>query len=95
LYVFSNDRVVRERILREISFGGGCVNDAVMQIANGRLPFGGVGESGLGSYHGEAGFRAFSHYKSIVERSLWPEFALKYSPRTARKLKLLRRLVGR
>lgn len=94
LYLFTRDAAVREKVLREVSFGGGCVNDAVMHIANGRLPFGGVGESGLGSYHGEAGFRTFSHYKSILDKPTWFEPSLKYFPHTPRKLALLRWLVG-
>jgi aldehyde dehydrogenase (NAD+) len=68
LYLFTGDDALKERILDEISFGGGCINDAVVQVTNGNLPFGGVGASGTGTYHGEAGFRAFSHFKSIVDR---------------------------
>ncbi|HZZ75242.1 MAG TPA: aldehyde dehydrogenase, partial [Puia sp.] len=64
LYLFTNNDVVRKKILSEISFGGGAVNDAVMHFSNSRLPFGGVGHSGMGSYHGKAGFDTFTHYKS-------------------------------
>lgn len=94
LYLFSNDRRITERVLREIPFGGGCVNDTLMQLSSSRLPFGGVGESGMGSYHGEAGFRTFSHYKSVLERSWWPDVPLRYAPYTATKLKLIRWLTG-
>lgn len=66
LYLFSESKQVQKRILREVSFGGGCVNDTVMHVGSPYLPFGGVGESGIGAYHGKAGFDAFSHYKSIV-----------------------------
>jgi aldehyde dehydrogenase (NAD+) len=68
LYLFTDDADVKDRVLNEVSFGGGCINDAVVQVTNGNMPFGGVGASGTGNYHGEAGFRAFSHYKGIVER---------------------------
>ena len=93
-YIFTTDEKVKNRVLNEISFGGGAVNDAVMQISNARLPFGGVGESGTGSYHGYAGFRAFTHYKSILDKPNWLELNLKYYPHTSGKLNLIRRLLG-
>ncbi len=68
-YVFSNSKSVTNKILSQISFGGGAVNDALMHILNNNLPFGGVGESGIGAYHGKFGFRTFSHYKSILDKS--------------------------
>jgi len=77
-YVFSSDKKEQESILRELSFGGGCVNDALMHISNNTLPFGGVGESGFGSYRGEAGFKSFSHYKSILNKSTYFELPFKY-----------------
>jgi aldehyde dehydrogenase (NAD+) len=91
-YVFTNAKVIRDRVLNEISFGGGAVNDAVMHIANGYLPFGGVGESGMGSYHGKAGFAAFSHFKSILDKPFWGEPNLKYSPYSNTKLNWIKRL---
>lgn len=94
LYLFTNDREIKDKVLREVSFGGGCVNDAIMHISNGNLPFGGVGGSGMGRYHGEAGFNAFSHIKSILEKPVWFESSMKYFPHTPMKLKLLRWLVG-
>lgn len=69
LYLFAKDETVQQRVLERISFGGGCVNDTMMHAANPHLPFGGVGESGTGSYRGEAGFRAFSHYKSVLKQT--------------------------
>ena len=75
-------------MLKEISFGGGAINDSVMHMANPKLPFGGVGLSGMGSYRGEAGFRTFSHYKSVLDKPFWFESALKYPPYTKRKLKI-------
>lgn len=93
-YVFTNDKQERQKVLDEISFGGGAVNDVIMHIANSNLGFGGVGESGIGSYHGEHGFRAFSHYKGILEKSTWIEPNLKYYPHTKTKLKWIKRLIG-
>ena len=92
-YVFTNDKKTKERILNKISFGNGAINDAIMQITNDKLPFGGVGESGIGSYHGEEGFKTFSHYKSILEKSTWFELNLKYFPQTLRKLKTIKFLL--
>jgi aldehyde dehydrogenase (NAD+) len=93
LYIFTRDGGAADRILSDLSFGGGSVNDTVTYISNSALPFGGVGESGMGKYHGEAGFREFSHVKSILKRSLWFEPSLKYPPYTSFKMKLLRFLM--
>ena len=93
-YVFTKSKTIKNKILQEISFGGGAVNDAVMHFMEQNLPFGGVGDSGIGSYHGKAGFETFSHYKSILEKSFLIELNLKYSPYTSTKLKWLKRLVG-
>ncbi len=92
-YVFTSDKQIRNKVLNEISFGGGAVNDAVMHISNGNLPFGGVGDSGIGSYHGKAGFAAFSHFKSILVKPFWGEPNLKYSPYSKLKLNWIKRLV--
>lgn len=91
-YVFTKNKKNKWRILNEISFGGGAVNDAIMHISNSSLPFGGVGESGIGSYHGENGFKTFSHYKGILDKSTWIEPNIKYSPLTSTKLKLIKLL---
>lgn len=91
-YVFTNNTTQKNKILKEISFGGGAINDGVMHIANSKLPFGGVGNSGMGSYHGEAGFRTFTHYKSILEKSNLMELSLKYYPHSERKLNWIKRL---
>ncbi len=85
-YVFTKNKKTKLKILNEIAFGGGGINENVVHIANPNLPFGGVGSSGMGSYHGEAGFRAFSHYKSIIDKPTWLELPLKYYPHTKRKL---------
>jgi aldehyde dehydrogenase (NAD+) len=89
-YVFSTNRKIIKRVLYELSFGGGAVNDALMHISNSSLPFGGVGNSGTGSYHGEAGFRTFSHYKSILHKSAWLETSIKYPPYKSWKQRLIR-----
>lgn len=94
LSVFTQDESIKRKVLQEISFGGGCVNEALMHIANGDLPFGGVGDSGTGNYHGEAGFKAFSHYKSILDKEVTPDPDVKYSPHTEEKLKVLKSIAG-
>ena len=94
LYIFSDNREEQNRILSSISFGGGSVNDAIMHIANQYLPFGGVGDSGMGNYHGIAGFRSFSHEKSILHKGNFFEPSLKYSPHTASRLNWIKRLMS-
>ena len=94
-YIFTNEKAVRNRLLKEISFGGGAINDAVMHISNSNLPFGGVGNSGTGSYHGEAGFATFSHFKSILDKPFWLEPNLKYPPYSDTKLSWIKYLLGK
>lgn len=91
-YVFTSSGQVKAKILNRLSFGGGAINDAVMHISNPNLPFGGVGDSGIGNYHGKAGFECFTHYKSILDKPTWLEMPLKYSPYSAKKLKWLKAL---
>jgi aldehyde dehydrogenase (NAD+) len=93
LYLFSHSRDAQQRVLTETSSGGVCFNDVVMQAGSSQLPFGGVGESGMGSYHGEAGFLTFSHLRSVLRRSFWLDIPLRYPP-YAGKLPLVRRLLG-
>jgi len=90
LYLFSQDRAVRQMFLRRASFGGGCVNDTIIHLATSRLPFGGVGSSGMGSYHGRNSFDTFSHRKSVVEKSVLIDLPVRYAPYTPMKDKLLR-----
>ena len=92
-YIYSKSKKTYRKILNEISFGGGAINDSVMHFANGNLPFGGVGSSGMGSYHHEAGFKSFSHFKSILNKSFWFEPKLKYYPYSKRKLKIIKNLI--
>ena len=79
-YLFSEDRATIDYVMDKNRFGGGCINDTVIHLATSNMRFGGVGESGMGSYHGKAGFEAFSHVKSIVNRATWVEFAMRYQP---------------
>ena len=80
LYLFSSNRKHIQRVTTELSYGGGCINDVVIHLATSEMGFGGVGESGMGSYHGKAGFDAFSHYKSIVDKKTWLDLPMRYQP---------------
>jgi aldehyde dehydrogenase (NAD+) len=79
-YVFAEDRVVADKLMSMCRFGGGCVNDVVIHLATANMPFGGVGESGMGGYHGRAGFETFSHTKSIVNKATWLDLPMRYQP---------------
>jgi aldehyde dehydrogenase (NAD+) len=93
LYLFSRNPALQQRILQSTSSGGVAINDTVMQSAVTTLPFGGVGDSGMGQYHGKAGFDTFSHAKSIVTNSFWLDLPFRYPP-YGNKLERLRRLFG-
>ena len=93
-YVFTKDKKIRNTILREISFGGGAINDSVMHMTNSNMAFGGVGDSGLGSYHGISGFQAFSHFKSILDKPTFFEPNLKYYEHTKQKFKWIKIMMG-
>lgn len=80
LYLFSQDKRVQEQFLRRTSFGGGCINDTIIHLATSRMPFGGVGASGMGGYHGKASFDTFSHRKSIVKKSTLVDLPVRYAP---------------
>lgn len=80
LYLFSNDKKRIERVMSELSYGGGCINDVVIHLATSEMGFGGVGESGMGSYHGKDGFDAFTHYKSVVDKKTWIDLPMRYQP---------------
>ncbi len=90
LYLFTTSRENEERVLRELSFGGGCINDTVIHLATSRMGFGGVGSSGMGSYHGKNSYETFSHAKSIVKKSNWIDLPIRYYPYSKTKEKLLR-----
>jgi aldehyde dehydrogenase (NAD+) len=93
LYVFSKNKKIVEYILNNVSFGGGAVNDSIMHLTNHHLPFGGIGTSGIGNYHGYHGFKTFSHFKSILKKPFWFEPPMKYAPYTLKKLNWLKRLM--
>ena len=92
LYVFSKNKKFNEIIINRYPFGGGAVNDTIVHLANSRLPFGGIGSSGIGSYHGKASFELFSHKKSVVRRSTWFDNNLRYAP-YKNKLGLVRKIM--
>jgi aldehyde dehydrogenase (NAD+) len=93
LYYFGKKAEDSQKVINEISFGGGCVNDTLLHLATPRLPFGGVGQSGMGSYHGKAGFNAFSHSKSILKRTAFPDAPLRYPPFSRWKMRLIKLLL--
>jgi aldehyde dehydrogenase (NAD+) len=79
-YVFAEDRAVVSKLMSKCRFGGGCVNDVVIHLATSNMPFGGVGDSGMGAYHGKVGFDTFSHTKSIVDKATWVDVPMRYQP---------------
>jgi aldehyde dehydrogenase (NAD+) len=89
-YIFTQRSEVEQMALERCSFGGGCINDTIMHLANHGLPFGGVGASGFGAYHGKYSFEAFSHKKSILRNTLNFELELRYPPYTEDRLKKVR-----
>lgn len=90
LYLFTKDAQIQRKVLTTCSFGGGCINDTVMHLASAYLPFGGVGASGMGAYHGKKSFETFTHYKSILKQGMTFDMPLRYRPITKCKEKLLR-----
>ena len=92
-YLFTKNSEEKEQFKSKISFGGGCINDVVMHLSNDHLPFGGVGNSGIGNYHGKFGFETFSHQKSVMERVTWGEPDIKYPPYTEKKMKWIKKLL--
>ena len=93
LYIFTNDKKTERRFVREVPFGGGCVNDTIIHLASSNMGFGGVGNSGMGSYHGRKSFDTFSHEKSIVKKYQWIDLPIRYQPYTALKQRLVRLFV--
>lgn len=92
-YIFTGDKKLAERLINRISFGGGCINDTVMHIASHYMPFGGVGNSGMGQYHGKYGFDTFSHTKGVMDRATFIDIPLRYHP-AGNKLKYIRKIMG-
>ncbi|MBN4002578.1 MULTISPECIES: aldehyde dehydrogenase [unclassified Nostoc] len=93
LYLFSQDKNLQKQVLQETSSGGVCINDTVMQVGVSSLPFGGVGDSGIGNYHGKASFDTFSHKKSVLQNSFWLDLKWRYAPYQG-KLPLIKKLLG-
>ena len=90
LYLFSSDKALQRRVLQSVPFGGGCINDTIIHLATSSMGFGGVGSSGMGSYHGKKSFDTFSHQKSIVKKSTLIDLPIRYAPYSPLKDKLLR-----
>ena len=90
LYFFSEDKAAQKKVLDPCRFGGGCINDTIIHLATSDMPFGGVGESGMGSYHGRVGFETFSHYRSIVDKKTWMDLPIRYQKYTRLKEKMMR-----
>lgn len=80
LYIFTEDRRTARQITSRCGFGGGCINDTIIHLATSEMGFGGFGESGMGSYHGRAGFDNFSHKKNIVDKKTWMDHPMRYQP---------------
>ena len=79
-YLFTSDKKIEKWWMQRLRFGGGCINNTIWQLANKRFPFGGIGNSGLGAYHGHFTFKLFSHAKAVMRTPLWPDPAIKYPP---------------
>ncbi len=91
-YVFSENKTFAKKLITNYSFGGGCINDTVIHFSNKRLPFGGVGHSGIGAYHGQLSFDIFSHHKAVVKKGNWLDLPMRYAPYKD-KLTSLKRLL--
>lgn len=90
LYTFTENKNVAEMITSRCGFGGGCINDTIVHLATTEMEFGGFGESGMGSYHGKAGFDTFSHYKNIVHKKTWLDLPMRYQPYSSINEKIVR-----
>lgn len=92
-YLFTSDRSLERYFMHHVPYGGGCINDTVVHLATSRLPFGGIGASGIGVYHGRYSFDTFSHIKAILKKGLFVDIPLRYQPYTLQKSRLLHRLL--
>ena len=93
LYLFTKNRADERRILDTCSFGGGCINDTIVHLATPHMPFGGVGASGMGCYHGRQSFETFTHTRSILKKDNWLDLPMRYHPYSPQKLRLIRRFL--
>ena len=94
LYIYAKDKKVYNRYVNEVPFGGGCINNGLLHLGNPELPFGGIGNSGQGNYHGKSGFMTFSHEKSILKTSTWFDLDKKYPPYGKFIMKVVRYLMN-
>lgn len=92
-YIFTEDKSFSHRIIENFQFGGGAVNNTIIHLANPHLPFGGIGTSGMGNYHGKDSFDTFSHQKSILDSDTWIDPSIKYPPYSSRKMKWIKKLL--
>jgi len=92
-YLFTTDKAIMKDLLNRCQFGGGCINDTIMQVASDYLPFGGVGDSGMGSYHGKKSFQTFTHYRSIIKKSNVIDIPLRYFPVSEKKEKFIKKVL--
>lgn len=93
LYLFTESKEAESKVLSGLSFGGGCINDTIVHLAGSSMGFGGVGESGMGSYHGKKSFDTFTHYKSIMRKHTWMDMALRYPPYSDKTLDTVKRFM--
>lgn len=93
LYLFSSDKQTQQTVTSRCGFGGGCINDVIIHLATSNMGFGGFGESGMGSYHGKAGFDTFSHYKCMVNKKTWLDLPMRYQPYRKTFDKMIRRFL--
>ena len=92
-YLFTSSKAVEDKVLGSCAFGGGCINDTIIHLATSNMPFGGVGDSGMGSYHGKESFDTFTHYRSIVKKYTWLDLPMRYHPYTEKKLGMIRKFM--
>jgi aldehyde dehydrogenase (NAD+) len=93
LYLFTETKTIKKQVIENLSFGGATINDTLMHFANENIPFGGVGTSGMGSYHGKHSFYTFSHAKGVVDRSTKIDVPLRYLPESDQKLNMIKRIL--
>ena len=93
LYLFTKSRADERRILDTCSFGGGCINDTIVHLATSHMPFGGVGASGMGCYHGKQSFETFTHTRSILKKANWLDLPMRYHPYSEGKLRMIRKFM--
>ena len=93
LYIFSKDKKHIRQVQERLTYGGGCINDTIVHLSNPCMPFGGVGASGMGSYHAKQGFDTFTHEKSTLKKALWLDIPVRYAPYSSRLIRLLKLLM--